>query len=131
MSWTRQKSSARIQQQFMQSVPSGAVSVKTFDAAALATRAPAGAAGEQSRVMRALAFADALKRTIETASQTIGNGEFATRIRIGIDSGMAVAVNSGRGSEPEPLFLGSPANYAAKLAEGLTRASSSAIACAP
>ncbi len=211
MSWTRQKSSARIQR-FMQSVPSGAVSVKTFDAAALAVRqrsvtatkaatgrtedlifqvkpseailvdgvhiyaqlldyqdkmlerereteaahgrvlgmlhlhygacdalaerfeaqrvdfhgprlhavmiAPAGAAGEQSRVMRALAFADALKRTIETASQTIGNGEFATRVRIGIDSGMAVAVNSGRGSEPEPLFLGRPANYAAKLAEG-------------
>jgi class 3 adenylate cyclase len=39
-------------------------------------------------------------------------------VRIGIDSGPAVAVNSGRGSEPEPLFLGQPANYAAKLAEG-------------
>lgn len=211
MSWTRQRSSARIQQ-FMQSVPSGAVNVKTFDAAALAARqriitatkaatgrtedlifqvkpseailvdgvhiyvqlldyqdkmlerereteaahgrvlgmlhlhygacdalterfdaqrvdfhgprlhavmiAPAGAAGELARVTRALAFADALKRTIEAASRTIGNGEFATRVRIGIDSGMAVAVNSGRGSEPEPLFLGSPANYAAKLAEG-------------
>jgi class 3 adenylate cyclase len=79
---------------------------------------PAGVAGEHERVMRALAFADALKRTIEAASRNIGNGEFATRVRIGIDSGMAVAVNSGRGSEPEPLFLGSPANYAAKLADG-------------
>jgi len=79
---------------------------------------PPGAAGEQVRVLRALEFADALKRTIEAASRTIGNGEFATRVRIGIDSGLAVAVNSGRGSEPEPLFLGSPANYAAKLAEG-------------
>ena len=73
---------------------------------------------EAERVLRALAFADALKRTIEEASRSIGGGQFATRVRIGIDSGMAVAVNSGRGSEPEPLFLGSPANYAAKLAEG-------------
>lgn len=211
MPWTRQKSSARIQQ-YMLTVPSRAVNVRTFDAAALAARqrivtatkaatgrtedlifqvkpseailvegvhiyaqlldyqdkmlerereteashgrvlgmlhlhygacdalaerfeaqrvdfhgprlhaviiAPAGAAGEQARVLRALAFADALKRTIEAASRMIGNGEFATRVRIGIDSGTAVAVNSGRGSEPEPLFLGSPANYAAKLAEG-------------
>ena len=211
MTWTRQKSAGRIQQ-FMQTVPSQAVSVSTFDPVFLANRrrviaatkaatgrseelifrvkpneavlvdgvhiyvqlldyhdkmldrdreteaaharvlgmlhlhygacnslaerfeaqrvdfhgprkhavivSPAGPAGELERVMRALAFADALKRTIEAASLSIGNGEFATRVRIGIDSGVTVAVNSGRGSEPEPLFLGNPANYAAKLAAG-------------
>lgn len=75
---------------------------------------------ERERVVRAVAFAATLKRTIEGAGQAIGGSRLQTRVRIGIDSGMSVAVNSGRGSEPEPLFLGSPANHAAKLAEGDT-----------
>ncbi len=79
---------------------------------------PAGPENAAERVRRALAFAYALKRTIEAAGQRIGAGRFAMRVRIGIDAGPAVAVNSGRGSEQEPLFLGSPANHAAKLADG-------------
>ncbi len=76
------------------------------------------AASERDRVLKALSFAATLKGTIEEAGRTMGGQRLSTRVRIGLDTGMAVAVNSGRGAEPEPLFLGSPANYAAKLAEG-------------
>lgn len=44
--------------------------------------------------------------------------EFRTAVCIGIDSGPAVAIDSGRNDEREPLFIGSPANHAAKLAAG-------------
>lgn len=40
------------------------------------------------------------------------------KMRVGIDSGVAVAVNNGRNGHREPLFLGEPANFAAKLASG-------------
>jgi class 3 adenylate cyclase len=79
---------------------------------------PPGAGNERARVIRAIAMASTLQATIEEAGAKFGNQQLKARVRIGIDTGMAVAVNSGRGSEPEPLFLGSPANYAAKLAEG-------------
>lgn len=36
-------------------------------------------------------------------------------VRVGIDSGEALAVNNGRRGGREPLFLGAPANHAAKL----------------
>jgi hypothetical protein len=81
---------------------------------------PAGPLGAAERVGKALAFADALKRTIEAAGRTIAGGRYSTRVRIGMDSGTAVAVSSGRANEPEPLFLGDPANYAAKLADGVS-----------
>lgn len=73
---------------------------------------------ERARVLKALAFATTVKNTIEEAGRRLGGSRLVTRVRIGIDTGMAVAVNSGRRAEPEPLFLGQPANYAAKLAEG-------------
>ena len=73
---------------------------------------------ERQRVLRAVAFAVALKETVEAAGQNIGGARLRTRVRIGIDTGLAVAVSSGRGADKDPLFLGSPANYAAKLAEG-------------
>lgn len=37
------------------------------------------------------------------------------KVRIGIDSGEALAVNNGRNGGREPLFLGDPANHAAKI----------------
>lgn len=40
----------------------------------------------------------------------------AAKVRIGIDTGLALAVNNGRSGYREPLFLGDPANHAAKLA---------------
>jgi class 3 adenylate cyclase len=79
---------------------------------------PTGRAGERERVERALEFADAMVRIIQVVGERVHNGEFKTRSRIGIDTGPAVAINSGRQDEQEPLFLGNPANYAAKLANG-------------
>lgn len=80
--------------------------------------APGGPEGAAARAEKALEFAYALMRTIEEASARFSDGRYRSRVRIGLDCGKAVAVNSGRGSEPEPLFLGAPANYAAKLADG-------------
>ncbi len=79
---------------------------------------PTGRGNERQRILRALDFAMAMKRMIEVTGEKVLGGEFKTGVRIGIDSGMAVAVNSGRADEQEPLFLGSPANHAAKLADG-------------
>jgi class 3 adenylate cyclase len=79
---------------------------------------PPGPQNAKERAERALAFADAAKRAIEEVGRTTENGRYSTRIRVGVDAGSAVAVNSGTKDEREPLFLGPPANYAAKLAEG-------------
>ena len=79
---------------------------------------PPGPANERRRLERALEFAQAIARMVEATGEAVLNGEFKTETRIGIDTGRSIAVNSGRGAEPEPLFLGSPANYAAKLADG-------------
>ncbi|ENV51134.1 MULTISPECIES: adenylate/guanylate cyclase domain-containing protein [Acinetobacter] len=40
------------------------------------------------------------------------------KMRVGIDSGIALTVNNGRNGHREPLFLGDPANHAAKIASG-------------
>lgn len=70
---------------------------------------------EAKRVKRAVAIAqliiDVLKETGD-ASESIP----AAKARVGIDSGTALAVNNGRNGYREPLFLGPPANHAAKLA---------------
>ena len=79
---------------------------------------PTGSLMERERVEKALAMASTLKSVIEGAGASFGQPGLRTRVRIGVDTGKAVAINSGRGAEPEPLFLGNPANYAAKLAEG-------------
>jgi class 3 adenylate cyclase len=78
---------------------------------------PAGAEHEGERIALALAFAAAFREMTARTSARFGAG-FQTAVRIGVDSGPAVAVNSGRRGEPEPLFIGSPANHAAKLADG-------------
>ncbi|KJS34576.1 MAG: transcriptional regulator [Hyphomonas sp. BRH_c22] len=44
------------------------------------------------------------------------------KVRVGIDTGTALAVNNGRRGGREPLFLGSPANQAAKHAAAGTKA---------
>lgn len=73
---------------------------------------------EAKRVHRAVAIGqlitDVLARTGEDADHP------AAKVRIGIDSGKALAVNNGRRGHREPLFLGEPANYAAKRAGGGT-----------
>ena len=71
---------------------------------------------EGKRVHRAVAIAqliiEVLARTGEDADHP------AAKVRVGIDSGKALAVNNGRRGHREPLFLGEPANHAAKRAGG-------------
>lgn len=78
---------------------------------------PEGVDREGERIAKAIAFASAFREMVDRGGRRYGV-DFQTDVRIGIDSGPAIAVNSGRASEPEPLFIGSPANYAAKLADG-------------
>jgi class 3 adenylate cyclase len=71
---------------------------------------------ETNRVHRAVAISqmiiDVLARTGEDADHP------PAKVRIGIDTGQALAVNNGRRGHREPLFLGEPANHAAKRASG-------------
>lgn len=70
---------------------------------------------EAKRIRRAVAISqliiDVLQETGDDDNQ-IPNA----KVRIGIDSGNTLAVNNGRRQGREPLFLGHPANFAAKLA---------------
>ena len=77
---------------------------------------PEGQENEPERIRRAVSFAAAFRELVERLGAAYP--EFQTRVRIGIDSGPAVAIDGGKRDEPEPLFIGSPANYAAKLASG-------------
>jgi class 3 adenylate cyclase len=69
-------------------------------------------------VQKAVAIAqliiDVLARTGEDADHP------AAKVRVGIDTGEALAVNNGRRGSREPLFLGEPANHAAKRSCGGT-----------
>jgi class 3 adenylate cyclase len=71
---------------------------------------------ESSRVHRSVAIGkliiDVLARTGEDADHP------AAKVRVGIDTGKALAVNNGRRGHREPLFLGEPANHAAKRSTG-------------
>ena len=73
---------------------------------------------EAKRVHRAVAtgrlIIDVLARTGEDADHP------SAKVRVGIDSGKALAVNNGRRGHREPLFLGEAANHAAKRAGGGT-----------
>lgn len=73
---------------------------------------------EAARVHRAIATAklimDLLARTGEAGDDPLP----AAKVRVGIDTGEALAVNNGRRGHREPLFLGEPANRAAKRAGG-------------
>ena len=74
---------------------------------------------EKSRVQCAVAVAqliiDVLKETGDDDEQVPD-----AQVRVGIDSGKALAVNNGRNGYREPLFLGEPANHAAKHASNGT-----------
>jgi class 3 adenylate cyclase len=75
---------------------------------------------EADRVHKAVAMGqmiiDVLARTGEDADHP------AAKVRIGVDTGKALAVNNGRRGHREPLFLGVPANHAAKRSGGGTAA---------
>ena len=75
---------------------------------------PYGEESEAMRVHRAVALAQLL---IDVLAQTGDDDEHIpnAKVRVGIDTGEALAVNNGRNGHREPLFLGDPANHAAKL----------------
>lgn len=68
-----------------------------------------------NQIRRAVALAAKLGEATRRVASAYG---FPARIRFGIDQGMCVALTTGREHERDTLFLGSPANYAAKLAAG-------------
>jgi hypothetical protein len=72
---------------------------------------------ESHRVRRAVAIAQLI---IDVLNET-GDADDAidpAKVRVGIDTGITLAVNNGRHHDREPLFLGEPANHAAKHAAG-------------
>jgi hypothetical protein len=75
---------------------------------------------EAARVHKAVAIGqlvmDVLAKTGEDGDEKIP----AAMVRVGIDTGVALAVRNGRRGSSEPLFLGVPANHAAKRAGGGT-----------
>jgi class 3 adenylate cyclase len=72
---------------------------------------------ERKRVERAVAIAQLI---IDVLDETGDQDELIpnAKVRVGIDTGEALAVNNGRRGGREPLFLGEPANRAAKLSGG-------------
>jgi class 3 adenylate cyclase len=59
----------------------------------------------------------ALAKKLEEAAKQVGSAHgFPSRIRFGIDHGKCLAMTTGRSLEKDTLFLGRPANHAAKLA---------------
>ncbi len=73
---------------------------------------------EAKRVHRAVATAQLI---IDVLAQTGEDADHpAAKVRVGVDTGKALAVNNGRRGHREPLFLGEPANHAAKRAAGGT-----------
>lgn len=79
---------------------------------------PAGPDSASERVARGLRLALETIALAQEASATLFGGNFEGQFRVGIDAGLCVAIDSGRHDEREPLFVGSAANYAAKLADG-------------
>ena len=71
---------------------------------------------EIDRIHKAVAVAQLI---IDVLAQTGEDADHpAAKVRVGIDTGEALAVNNGRRGHREPLFLGEPANQAAKRASG-------------
>lgn len=73
---------------------------------------------EKGRIFKAVATAQLIRDVLAKTGEDGDDPLPAAKTRIGIDSGKALAVNNGRRSSREPLFLGNPANQAAKRAGG-------------
>lgn len=75
-------------------------------------------AGWYEALLKALSFVRDFRAVAEQANEELADSELDAHFRIGIDIGPCVAINNGNGLEQEPMFLGSSANHAAKLAYG-------------
>lgn len=74
---------------------------------------------EQQRLDRAVTIAQIIIDVVEQQRDSgVDDIIEAAKLRIGIDTGKALAVNNGRKANKEPLFLGDPANHAAKHSSG-------------
>lgn len=71
---------------------------------------------EAARVHKAIATAKLVCDVLTKIGENEDDPLPAAMTRVGIDTGKALAVNNGRRSSREPLFLGNPANQAAKRA---------------
>lgn len=69
-------------------------------------------------VGKALRFVTLFSDLAGGAIRDLVDDGMEVRFRFGIDAGRCVAIDNGTALEHEPLFLGSAANHAAKLAEG-------------
>ncbi len=79
---------------------------------------PIGDAYRQERVERALQIVQALDLSSITTPGQLGYSVARSPLRVGIDDGPCIAIANDSGHEMDPVFLGSPANVAAKLASG-------------
>jgi hypothetical protein len=73
---------------------------------------------EKARIHKAVAAAQLIRGVLKKTGDDGNDPLPAAKTRVGIDSGKALAVNNGRRASREPLFLGNPANQAAKRAGG-------------
>lgn len=69
-------------------------------------------------VGKALRFITVFQEVASRAVNEFSDLGIPIQFRFGIDAGSCVAIDNGTAIEPEPMFLGSPANHAAKLADG-------------
>lgn len=75
---------------------------------------------EAARIHKAVATAQLIRDVLAKIGANEDDPLPAAKTRVGIDSGKALAVTNGRRNSREPLFLGNPANQAAKCAGGGT-----------
>ena len=71
---------------------------------------------EAARVHKAVATAQLIRVALAKIGENEDDPLPVAKTRVGIDTGKALAVNNGRRRGREPLFLGNPANQAAKRA---------------
>ena len=74
--------------------------------------------GRSEAILKALSFIRYFRAVAEQANNELVDSKLDALFRIGVDVGPCVAINNGNGLEQEPMFLGSAANHAAKLAYG-------------
>lgn len=67
---------------------------------------------------KAFRFVTLFSKLAEKAVEDFSAADMQVTFRFGVDAGTCVAIDNGNAVEPEPMFLGGPANHAAKLAEG-------------
>ncbi len=78
---------------------------------------PAGAFAAD-RLARALAIVEALEEAAISLPAQLGLNISRAPLRVGIDQGPCIAIANDRGHDLDTVFLGTPANLAAKLAVG-------------